>query len=126
MGHHIVMGRKTYESIGKPLPGRTSVVVTRNAGYAPPGVTTANSLEAAISACGDENEIFVIGGAELYRQAIALADRVYLTEIDAQIPGDAYLTELDSKQWRETGREGHMPDEKNAYPYQFVTYDRSG
>jgi dihydrofolate reductase len=126
MGHHIVMGRKTYESIGKPLPGRTSVVVTRNAGYAPPGVITANSLEGAISACGDENEIFVIGGAELYRQAIALADRVYLTEIDAQIPGDAYLTELDSKQWRETGREGHMPDEKNAYPYQFVTYDRSG
>ncbi|MGA7749149.1 MAG: dihydrofolate reductase, partial [Gallionella sp.] len=77
MGHHIVMGRKTYESIGKPLPGRTSVVVTRNAHYAPPGVVVVNSLEAAIAACGNDEEIFVIGGAELYSQAIDLADRIY-------------------------------------------------
>jgi dihydrofolate reductase len=124
MGHHIVMGRKTYESIGKPLPGRTSVVVTRNAGYAPPGVITANSLEAAVSACGDEEEIFVIGGAELYLQTITLADRIYLTEIDADISGDAYFMELDGRQWQESERKSHMPDEKNVYPYQFVTYDR--
>lgn len=124
MGHHIVMGRKTFESIGKPLPGRTSVVVTRNANYAPPGVIVANSLEAAISSCGNDEEIFVIGGAELYRQAINLADRIYLTEIDAGIPGDAYFTEFDSKSWRETGRVSHAPDEKNAYPCHFVIYDR--
>ena len=109
MGHHIVMGRKTYESIGKPLPGRTSVVVTRNANYAPPGVIVVNSLEAAISACGDDEEIFVIGGAELYRQSITLADRIYLTEIDADISGDAHFTELDRKLWKEAGRDSHAP-----------------
>jgi dihydrofolate reductase len=124
MGHHIVMGRKTYESIGKPLPGRTSVVVTRNARYAQPGVVMAHSLETAISACGNDEEIFVIGGAEIYRQAIAFADRIYLTEIDADISGDAYFTEFDDKLWQETSRESHAPDEKNAYPYHFVVYDR--
>lgn len=124
MGHHIVMGRKTYESIGKPLPGRTSVVVTRNADYARPGVIVANSLEAALSACGNEEDIFVIGGAELYRQAINHADRIYLTKIDADIPGDAHFTELDHKLWQETERASHAPDEKNAYPYHFVVYDR--
>lgn len=124
MGHHIVMGRKTYESIGKPLPGRTSVVVTRNADYAPPGVIAVNSLEAAILACGDDEEIFVIGGAELYRQAIAFADRIYLTEIDADISGDAHFTELDRKLWQEAERINHAPDESNAHPYHFVMLDR--
>ncbi len=124
MGHHIVMGRKTYDSIGKPLPGRTSVVVTRNANYAPPDVTVVNSFEAAIAACGDDQEIFVIGGAELYRQAIKLADRIYLTEIDADIPGDTHFAKFDRKLWREAGRVSHAPDEKNLYAYHFVVYDR--
>jgi dihydrofolate reductase len=124
MGHHIVMGRKTYESIGKPLPGRTSVVVTRNADYSVPGVIVANSLQAAISSCGNDEEIFVIGGAELYRHAINFADRIYLTEIAADIPGDAHFAELESKHWQEIGRESHIRDEKNAYPYQFIIYDR--
>lgn len=124
MGHHIIMGRKTYESIGKPLPGRTSVVVTRNADYAVPGVIVVNSLEAAIKACGGDEEIFVIGGAQLYRQAINLADRIYLTEIDAVITGDAHFAEFDSVQWRETSRESCAPDEKNAYACHFVVYDR--
>jgi dihydrofolate reductase len=125
MGHHIVMGRKTYESIGKPLPGRTSVMVTRNANYAPLGVVVVNSLAAAISACGDDEEIFVIGGAELYRQSITLADRIYLTEIDADLSGDAYFPELDHKLWKEAGRDSHAPDEKNRYSYDFVIYDRN-
>jgi dihydrofolate reductase len=124
MGHHIVMGRKTYESIGNPLPGRTSVVVTRNANYAHPGVVVTNSLEGAISACGNDEEIFVIGGAELYRQAINLADRIYLTEIDADIQGDAHFTEFDNKLWQETGRVNHAADENNAHRYYFVVYDR--
>jgi dihydrofolate reductase len=124
MGHHIVMGRKTYESIGKLLPGRTSIVVTRNADYAQPGVMVVNSLEAAISACGDDHEIFVIGGAELYRQAINFAGRIYLTEIEADISGDAHFTEFDNKQWQETGRASHVPDDKNLYSYHFVVYDR--
>jgi dihydrofolate reductase len=124
MGHHIVMGRKTFESIGKPLPGRTSVVITRNVNYSVPGVIVVNSLEAAISSCSDDVEIFVIGGAELYRQAISLADRIYLTEIDANFSGDVHFTELDSGLWQETERVAHAPDEKNIFPYQFVIYDR--
>lgn len=124
MGHHIVMGRKTYESIGKPLPGRISVVVSRNAHYVQPGVVVVNSLEAAILACSDDDEIFVIGGAEIYRQAIALADRIYLTEIDAGISGDAYFTELDPALWTESARTSHTPDEKNRHAYDFVIYDR--
>ena len=124
MGHHMIMGRKTYESIGKPLPGRTSVVVTRNADYSVPGVIIVNTLEAAIAACGNDEEIFVIGGAELYREVINRADRIYLTEIDADISGDAHFTEFDSKQWQETGRVSHTPDEKNVHSYHFVVYDK--
>jgi dihydrofolate reductase len=124
MGHHIVMGRKTYESIGKPLPGRTSVVVTRNAEYSVPGVIVVHSLEEALSACGEDDEVFVIGGAELYRQAIKFADCIYMTEIDADISGDALFTEFDSKSWQEIARESHAADEKNERPYHFVVYDK--
>jgi len=126
MGHHIVMGRKTYESIGKPLPGRTSVVVTRNAGYSAPGVIVVNSLPAAILACGDDNEIFVIGGAELYLQAIALADRIYLTEITADIRGDAYFPEFNPGEWQEVSRETHSQPEPQPLEYHFVIYNRKG
>jgi dihydrofolate reductase len=120
----MIMGRKTFESIGKPLPGRTTVVVTRNADYSVAGVIVANSLEAAISACDTDEEIFVIGGAELYRQAIDFADRIYLTEIDADISGDAHFTEFDRKLWQETERVNHAPDEKNVHSYHFVVYER--
>ena len=126
MGHHIVMGRKTYESIGKPLPGRTSVVVTRNASYSAPGVTAVNSLPAAISACDDDDEIFVIGGAELYLQAITLADRIYLTEIDADIRGDAYFPEFNPGEWQEVSRETHSQPEPQLLQYHFVIYNRKG
>jgi dihydrofolate reductase len=124
MGHHIVMGRKTYESIGKPLPGRTSVVVTRNPDYSAPGVIVANSLQAAIAACGDDEEIFVIGGAELYLQAIALANRIYLTEIDADIRGDAFFPEFKPDAWLEVSRETHTQPEPQPLEYHFVTLHR--
>ncbi len=124
MGHHIVMGRKTYESIGKPLPGRTSVVVTRNADFSAPGVHVASSLDAAIAACGDDAEIFVIGGADIYRQAITIADRIYLTEIDADIIGDAHFPEFDFTLWKESARVSHAPDANNRYRHHFVLYDR--
>jgi len=124
IGHHIVMGRKTFDSIGKPLPGRVSVVITRNPSYSPLGVTVVNSLDTAITACGDDDEIFVIGGAEIYRQAINIADRIYLTEIDADIAGDAHFAEFDKAEWQETERVSHAPDEKNSYPYHFVIFDR--
>jgi dihydrofolate reductase len=126
MGHHIVMGRKTWESIGKPLPGRTSVVVTRNPDYAAPGVIVVNSLQAAIAACNNEPEIFVIGGAALYRQAIAFADRIYLTEIAADIPGDAFFPEFSPVEWLEVSRETHSQSEPQPLEYHFVTYHRKG
>ena len=126
MGHHIVMGRKTYESIGKPLPGRTSVVVTRNPDYAAPGAIVVNSLQAAFAACSNDTEIFVIGGAELYRQAITLADRIYLTEIAADIRGDAYFPEFDPGEWVEVSRETHSQSEPQPLVYHFVAYHRSG
>ena len=124
MGHHILMGRKTYESIGKPLPGRTSVVVTRNPNYTVEGVTIAHTLEEAIALSDSDPEIFIIGGAELYRQAIQLADRIYLTEIELEITGDAHFTELNKNEWQESSRISHAPDEKNLYHYHFVTYDK--
>ena len=124
MGHHILMGRKTYESIGKPLPGRTSVVITRNHDYRAEGVTIAHTLEEAIALSDDDTEIFIIGGAELYRQAIQLSDRIYLTEIELETTGDAHFTELDKNVWQESSRISHAPDEKNLHHYHFVSYDR--
>ena len=124
MGHHILMGRKTYESIGKPLPGRTSVVITRNPNYIANGVTITHTLEDAIAMCGDDSEIFIIGGAELYCQAIQLADRIYLTEIELEITGDAHFTELNKDVWQEIERISHAPDEKNLHWYHFLIYDK--
>lgn len=126
MGHHIVMGRKTYESIGKPLPGRTSVVVTRNRDYSAPGVIVESSLEAAISACGNDEEIFVIGGAELYAQALPLVSTLYITEIQQNAEGDAYFPEFDNTEWLEVAREMHSQQEPQPLEYHFVTYLRNG
>ena len=114
MGHHIVMGRKTHESIGRLLPGRTSVIVTRQAGYAVPGATVAHSLPEALAHCAGDPEIFVIGGAQLYRAALPEADRVYLTEIDGTFPADTWFPELPPEQWREVSRE-HRPEPGPGY-----------
>jgi dihydrofolate reductase len=122
MGHHIVMGRKTYESIGKPLPGRTTVIVTRNADYRVEGCLTAASIDAAIAACGADPEIFFVGGAELYAQVLSRADRLYLTEIQADYDGDAHFPAFDPSVWQETARqENTSPD---GLGYHFVTYQR--
>ena len=124
MGHHLIMGRKTFDSIGKPLPGRTSVVVTRNADYAPPGVVVANSLETALSACGTDEEIFVIGGAEIYTQALELADTLYITEIKRDVAGDVSFPEFDKKEWQEISREIHHQETPESLEYHFVEYRR--
>ncbi|OYY92325.1 MAG: diacylglycerol kinase [Hydrogenophilales bacterium 28-61-23] len=122
MGHHIVMGRKTYESIGKPLPGRTTVIVTRNADYRAEGCLTATSIDAAITACGDDPDIFCVGGADLYAQVLPRAHRLYLTEIQAEYDGDARFPDLDRDTWTETARQVHIsPD---GLGYHFVTYQR--
>jgi dihydrofolate reductase len=118
------MGRKTYESIGKPLPGRTTVIVTRNADYRVEGCLTAMSIDAAIAACGNDPEIFFVGGAELYAQVLPRADRLYLTEIQADFDGDAHFPDFDRSAWVETERQENInPD---GLGYHFVTYQRRG
>jgi len=121
MGHHVIMGRRTWESIGRLLPGRTMVIVTRNPGYAVPGCLVAHSLQEAVALAGDDHEVFVIGGAELYREALKSAARVYLTEVHAEFEGDARFPEFDRSAWREVSREsGSDP----ALPHDFVVYER--
>lgn len=122
MGHHIIMGRKTYESLGRLLPGRTTVIVSRQPGYRVAGAITASSLPEAVAACGADEEVFVIGGAELYREALALADRLYLTEVHAEFAGDAFFPEYDRHTWHETSRESHTSSAGLAFS--FVAYRR--
>lgn len=124
MGRPVIMGRRTWESIGRPLPGRRNVVVTRRAGYQAAGAQVVGSLEAAWRAVADSDEVFVIGGGELYAQALPLADRVYLTEIGETIEGDTRFPDLDPGDWRETSLGEHGPDERNAYRLRFRLLER--
>mgnify|MGYP001582164026 FL=1 len=123
-GHAIILGRKNYESIGKPLPERTNIVITRNRDYAAPGCRIAHSLDAAFAIAGDDPEVFVIGGAEIYRAALTRADRLYLTRVHAAIAGDTTFPEFDETEWREISRERHERDERHAYAYSFVMMER--
>lgn len=122
MGHHIIMGRKTYESLGRLLPGRTTVIVSRSKDYAVPGALVANSLKAAVALCGKDNEVFLIGGAELYREGLQLADRLYLTEIEAEFPGDAYFPEFDASSWQELSRESYLSE--SGLPFSYITLEK--
>lgn len=121
-GHHIIMGRKTYESLNRLLPDRTTVIVTRNRDYAVPGAVITHSLQEAVASCGDDPEAFLIGGAELYAEGFELADKLYLTEIHAEYEGDAFLPAFDCQQWREIARESHVS--ANGLSFSYVTYLR--
>lgn len=123
-GHAVIMGRKNYESIGKPLPDRTNIVVTRNPDYRAPGCVVVHSLAEAIAAAGADNEIFVIGGAEIYAQALPLARHMHLTLVHADVAGDAYFPEFDWKAWHLVSREDHDVDDRHAYRYSFLTLER--
>ena len=124
-GHRVVMGRKTFESIGRPLPGRTNVVVTRDPGYRAEGCEVVHSLDEALAAGRGEAEVFVIGGGEVYARTIGLADRLYVTAVDTEVAGgDAYFPEIDPRQWRLEEEASFLPDEKNPYGYSYRTYVR--
>lgn len=123
MGHHILMGRKTFESIGRPLPGRTTVIISRAAYSAPAGCLVANSIPEALAACAGDPEVFFIGGAQLYEQALPLADRLYLTEIHAEFTGDAWFPQFERTDWEEFSRDPRY-DEASALSYDFVVYQR--
>jgi dihydrofolate reductase len=124
LGHHILMGRKTWESLPGKLPGRTHVVITRDPGYRAEGALIAHSLEEALTVCADDSEIFFIGGENLYRQALVLADRLYLTEIRRDFAGDAWFPEFDRNVWRETERQREAMDGTDGLEYDFVIYDK--
>lgn len=124
MGSPIIMGRKTWESIGKPLPGRRNIVVSRTPGFAPVGVEVAADLDAAVGLCADAAEVFVIGGAQLYVAALPRAQRLIVTEIDADFEGDTHWPPIDAKLWRETARERQPPTEQRAFALDFVNYER--
>ena len=124
MGKPIVMGRRTHESIGKPLPGRQNIVMTRQSNYVADGCDVVASPEAAIAAAGNAEEIMIIGGEEIYQIFLPLADRIYMTRVGAKIDGDAHFPELNAAAWQETGHEQHSADEANDFDYSYLQLDR--
>ena len=124
MGHPIIMGRKTWESIGRLLPGRTTVIVTRQHGYGVPGAIVAHTLQEAIAACRGNEDIFVIGGAEIFREALPIADRVYLTTVDAELPGDTFMPGFEGAAWRVQSSQAFPADDRNRYAYTLAVHER--
>jgi dihydrofolate reductase len=122
-GHTVIMGRKTYDSVGKPLPNRRNIVVTRQ-NIDIPGCEVVNSLEAALQLGAQEKQLDIIGGAEIYRQAMSLTNYIYLTIVHQHFDGDTYFPEINYDEWLEISREDHEPDEKNNLPYSFITLKR--
>lgn len=123
-GHPVVMGRKTFASLGKPLPGRTNVVVTRQADYSAEGCRIVRSLDEAFALFPSETEIFVIGGGEIYRQAMPLADRLYITRICHDYEGDTRFPQWEDSQWTVTSCDAYPHGEQFPYPYEFLVLDR--
>jgi len=125
LGKPVIMGRKTYQSIGRPLPGRKNIVLTRDSGLVIEGVECVQTLEQAMTLVGDVGEMMIIGGATIYEQFLAQADRLYLTFIELNTKGDTQFPDYKAAaNWQEVDREVHLKDEKNAHNYQFVTLDR--
>jgi dihydrofolate reductase len=123
----VLMGRKTYESLGKPLPGRLNIVITRQKDWKAEGVTIVNSLEAAIKTAeaADYKEAFIIGGGEIFKESMhSIADRIYLTRVDAVLDGDAFFPELDTKQWKMVSEDSRAADAKHAFSYHFQLWER--
>jgi dihydrofolate reductase len=125
MGHHLLMGRKTFESIGFVLPGRTTLVITHQPDYHPEGVRVAHSLEEALRLVKDDSELFIAGGTEIYRQMLPLADRLYITYVHEDFEGDTRFPDFDPTGWELISQEDREPDQDNAYSYSFVVYDRT-
>jgi len=121
MGHPIIMGRRTWESLKRPLPGRENIVVTRNKGYEAPGAAVANSLEAALALCVDEPIVFVIGGSQLFAESLPIAAGLVMTEIDKNYEGDTRFPEYDRSRWKESQRERHVT--ADGMKFDFVLYE---
>lgn len=129
MGHCVIMGRKNYDSIPlkyRPLDGRTNIVVTRKKGFSAPGCIVVHSMEEALTECKKKNEaeVFIIGGADIYRQTIGLADKVYYTKIHHAFDGDAFFPVIDSLQWKLSSKKDVPADAKNKFPFSFCVYEK--
>lgn len=124
-GHPIIMGRKTFESIGKALPNRRNIVISRQSTYLAEGVEVVSSLPDAFYLCKDDNEAFVIGGAQIFEQALPLASILYLTVIHHQFDADTFFPKIDMANWIKAESSSHEPDEKNIYSYSFIKYIRA-
>ena len=124
-GHHIIMGRKTFESLPKTLPNRTHVVITRQENYqVPEGVIVVNTIEDALDASKNDDHPFIIGGGEIYKQAMSLADKIELTRVHENFDADTFFPKIDDSVWKETANTFHKKDEKNDYDFSFLTYQR--
>ena len=124
-GHCVIMGRKTYESLGRPLPNRTNIIITRNKNYTAKGCLVSNSLNEAIElAKKEDNSPFILGGAEIYKQSMLIADKLDLTFVHNTFDADAFFPEIDLNIWKETTREDFKADEKNKYDYSFVKFTK--
>lgn len=124
LGHPVVMGRRTWQSIGKALPGRENIVVTRNPAFEAPGARVVGSLDAAWKAAGAADEVCVIGGTSLFAESLPVADRIHLTEVDAVVEGDTFFPEFDRAEWVEREVERHAADEKHAHPFRILVLER--
>lgn len=123
-GHAIIMGRKTFEAIGKPLPQRKNIVITRQPDYKAEGCVVVSSLEAALKTAGEDSEVFIIGGGEIYKLALPVANKMYLTFVDANVPADTFFPKFNENEWRLVREEPHMKDEKHPYSFVFKLYER--
>lgn len=124
MGKPLIMGRNTHESIGRALPGRKNIIVTKSEDYQAEGCTVVNSIADALLACDQFEEVMVMGGASLYEQLLPKADKLYLTQVHASLTGDTWFPEWQKNEWSELSREDHQADEKNDYDYSFIVYEK--
>lgn len=125
MGKPIIMGRKTWDSIGRPLPGRQNIVITRQSEFSAEGCDVVASVAEAVAIAGDVDEVMVIGGSQIYELALPSADRMYLTRVHAQVEGDAFFPDVDESRWRLSSDEWHAADERNEFDCSFRIYDRT-
>ncbi|HNP48965.1 MAG TPA: dihydrofolate reductase [Bacteroidia bacterium] len=124
MGHHIIMGRKTYESIGRPLPGRVNVVISGNPEYKAEGCKIVASLSEALDLAMNDSEVFIFGGGVVFREALSKVNKIYMTKVHHVLDGDTHFPLLNPKEWKETERMEFKADEKNEYDYSFITLER--
>jgi dihydrofolate reductase len=123
-GHTIIMGRKTFDSVGKPLPNRRNIVITRSKRLQIDGAEVVNDLDSALQLCKEEGEVFIVGGAEIYKQAMEQTDKIYLTVVHASFEADSFFPEIDLNIWQETASERHEADEKHQFSFTFSTLER--